>query len=248
MNKVSAPFFWWKGVNSTDMGVYMTSRPTRSVAVLNGQKANNLGRDGFTFYDEGGYGAVTIKCDIAIPKASDLDAALAWLSGSGHLIFSDESSFYWDAMVITSFNRTSPFKRLEGQKMTITWTCQPFRYVQNESMITLSPSGTVTGQGHVASRPLVRVAGSSTASSPATLTMGSDVMQLILSSNTPLYIDCDAKAAYTLTNSTRIYAGQNVMIAAGSDWYELAPAGGSTIVAASGGITEVKIQPRWRYF
>ena len=40
MNKAVSPYFRWKDTNSTDMGVYMTSRPTRSVAVLNGQKAN----------------------------------------------------------------------------------------------------------------------------------------------------------------------------------------------------------------
>jgi phage-related protein len=248
MNRLPAPFFRWKDINSTDMGVYMISRPTRSVAVLNGQKANNLGRDGFTFYDEGGYGAVTIKCDIAIPKALDLDAALAWLSGSGHLVFSDESSFYWDAMVITSYNRTSPFKRLEGQKMTITWTCQPFRYLNSESLITRTSTGSFNGQGHVASCPLIRVVGSSTAANPATLMINGDSMQLILSSNTPLYIDCDAKAAYVLSSGVRIYAGQNVMIAAGSDWYRLNPAGQSNTVNTMTNISEIRIQPRWRYF
>lgn len=248
MQKLSAPYFTWKGDTSTSKGVFMISMPTRGAAVLNGQKANNLGRDGFTFYDEGGYGAITIKCDVVVPANSNLDAALAWLNGSGSLTFSDDPYKHWDAMIITSYNRTSPVKRLEGQKMTVTWTCQPFRYLNSESLVTLSASGSFDGQGHVASRPLIRVAGSSTSASPATLTIGSDTMQLILTSGTPLYIDCDAKAAYVIgTGNARIYAGQNVMIAAGSDWYELQPAGSSNAVVMADGITEVKIQPRWRF-
>lgn len=195
MQKLSAPYFTWKGATSTSKGVYMISMPTRAAAVLNGQKANNLGRDGFTFYDQGGYGAITIKCDVVVPVNSNLDAALAWLNGSGTLTFSDDPYKHWDAMIITSYNRTSPFKRLEGQKMTITWTCQPFRYLNTESLVTLTQTGTFDGQGHVASRPLIRVVGSSTSASPATLQIGSDTMQMVLTSGTPLYIDCDAKAA-----------------------------------------------------
>lgn len=248
MQKLSAPYFTWKGDTSTSKGVFMISMPTRGAAVLNGQKANNLGRDGFTFYDEGGYGAITIKCDVVVPSNSNLDAALTWLNGSGSLTFSDDPYKHWDAMIITSYNRTSPFKRLEGQKMTITWTAQPFRYLNSESVITLTQTGTFSGQGHVPSRPLIRVAGSSTSASPASLQIGSDTMQMVLTSGTPLYIDCDAKAAYVIgTGSTRIYAGQNVMIAAGSDWYELQPAGSSNAVVMADGITEVKIQPRWRF-
>lgn len=252
MNKVSAPFFRWKGVNSTDMGVYMISRPTRSVAVLNGEKANNLGRDGFTFYDKGGYGEVTVDCDIVIPKASDLSAALAWLSGHDHLVFSDESSFYWDAMVITSPSRTSPFKRLEGQEMTITWTCQPFRYVLNETQLTFTGNTTFAGQGHVPSRPLVKIEGSSTANAPAAVdfvdSQGQhNIFNLILTQGTPLYIDCDAKAAYTLNNGVKVYAGDKVMIAAGADWWELRT-DNSNYVAMANGVTKVTVTPRWRYF
>lgn len=245
MQKITAPTFSWKGVSSSTMGVFMLSRPTRGVAVLNGQKANNLGRDGFTFYDEGGYGAITIKMDVAIPKASDLNAALAWLNGSGQLIFSDESAYYYDAMIITSYNRTAPFKRLAGQEMSITWTAQPFRQLVSESQITLTANGTIAGQGNVSSRPLVRVLGSSTSASPATLTIGSDTMQLVLQSGQALYIDSDAKAAYTISGATRIYAGEKVAIAAGSDWFSLSPSG--TLLTMADGITEVKIQPRWRF-
>ena len=253
MQKLSAPYFKWKGDTSTSKGVFMISMPTRGAAVLNGQKANNLGRDGFTFYDEGGYGAITIKCDVVIPENDNLDAALAWLNGSGTLTFSDDDSKHYDAMIITSYNRSSPFKRLEGQKMTITWTAQPFRYLNSESVITLTQTGTFSGQGHVPSRPLIRVVGSSTSASPATLTIVDNnnqpnTMELVLTSGTPLYIDCDAKAAYTLSSGTRIYAGQNVNIAAGSDWFELKPTGtNNNSVTMANGITEVKIQPRWRF-
>lgn len=254
MNRLSAPYFKWKGATSTSKGVFMISMPTRGAAVLNGQKANNLGRDGFTFYDEGGYGAITIKCDVVVPKNRDLDAALAWLNGSGTLTFSDDDTKHWDAMIITSYNRSSPFKRLEGQKMTITWTAQPFRYLNTESAITLTSSGNFSGQGHVPSRPLITVKGSSTSASPATLTIYDNtnqpnVMELILTSGTPLYIDCDAKGAYVISSGGRVYAGQNVRIAAGSDWYELKPAGqaNNNRVEMANGITEVQIQPRWRF-
>jgi phage-related protein len=254
MQKLSAPYFKWKGATSTSKGVYMISMPTRGAAVLNGQKANNLGRDGFTFYDEGGYGAITIKCDVVIPDNDNLDAALAWLNGSGQLTFSDDPNKHWDAMIITSYNRTSPFKRLEGQKMTVTWTCQPFRYLNTENTITLTSTGMFSGQGHVPSRPLIQVSGSSSSASPATLSivdnnLQTNTMQLVLTSGTSLYIDCDAKAAYTMSGGAMIYAGQNVMIAAGSDWFELRPAGttNNNSVTMSGGITQVVITPRWRF-
>jgi len=254
MRRLSAPKFRWKGTDSDTMGVYMVSMPTRGVAVLNGQKANNLGRDGFTFYDEGGYGAVTIKCDIVVPDNTKLNAALAWLSGRDHLVFSDESSYYWDAMVMTTFNRSSPAKRLEGQQMTITWTCQPFRYILNEAAeeLVFTANSTFQGKGHVPSRPLVKVEGASTADAPAAVdfldSQGQhNIFNLILTQGTPLYIDCEAKAAYTQSGSGKVYAGDKVMIAAGADWWELRT-DGNNYVAMANGVDQVTVTPRWRFF
>ncbi len=101
----------------------------------------------------------------------------------------------------------------------------------------------------MASAPRIWVSGESTADTPATLTINGDTMQLILTSGEPIYIDSDAKAAYRTSGSTRIYAGNQVMIAAGSDWFKLNPEGtNNNSVSVMSGINEIRIQPRWRFF
>lgn len=235
--------FDFAGKNSEDMGVRLLSQPTIEQPVMRGTKNTLPGRHGFMYTADGGYGEIKVKVDLAVPDPDEyLADALNWLRGSGDLVFSNDEDYAYEASVITAFNRTPITKRLDGQKMTVTFTCQPFRHLVREKPIVLTEAKIFKGQGHVASLPLLKVEGSGSES----LMVNDQTMLLTLNSGTPLFIDCDAGTAYAEGESDLVFAGGQVTLV--DDWFQLRPQGKTqNAVNFTSGISQVTIYPRWRW-
>lgn len=236
--------FWveFNGIKSSDIGALMVKMPTRNHPVIQYDQVDIKGRDGKLFVTNGNYGTITTKVDLVVPKNADLPRVLNWLKGRGNLRFSDSPDYYYDAYVATSFARSSPVQRLEGQKMTVTFTCQPFRMAVNEQTINQSTK-TFYGQGDMESMPLVAVTGSGNVD----LMINSETILLsgITSSHT-IYLDCDAGLAYTINGGSKEFAGQYVTVV--NDWFRLKPSGQWNEIGWSGTINQLIIKPRWRWF
>lgn len=233
------------GVNSNDVGAVAISQPIRQHPVLNGSPEDAVGRDGFLSKAKH-YKYITCKQDFAIPNAEDIPEVLNWLRGSGDLIFSDEPDYAYEAMLLTVPSRQALAKHLDGQKLTVTWTCQPFRHEVREKQIILERSSVFCGRGHVNAFPLLCVEGSGTQS----LIVNGRTFLLTLESGTPLYIDCDAKVVFIkLANGLLEFAGQRVTLT--DAWPELRPktkvASEYNNIAFTSGIRKLTITPRWRW-
>ena len=230
----------FKGVRNDSVGAKIVGMPIRQATALRGEKEILPGRDGFLLIPTG-YQEITIKQTLAVEN-NNLAQVKSWLSGSGDLIFGDDPTHAYEAMVMTPTALSSVTKRLTGQKFTVTFTCQPFMHLVNESQIVMTSGSVFVGQGDVKSMPLVKVEGSGT----HTLTVNGRSMTLALTSGAPLYIDCDAGLAYTMSSNTRTFAGDKVNIL--NDWFELNPSGSNNSVSFPSGITSVTLTPRWRFF
>ena len=246
MNRISDMYMKFNGVRDSDVGARLIAMPTRQVTALRGDKVTIPGRAGFLLATKG-WQEITIKADIAVPDNSNLPAVKAWLRGRGQLIFGDFPTRYYDAVVMTVTPMQSITKRLEGQKMTVTFTCQPFMRAVTEDQVTITSGSVFSGLGDVESEPLVKVEGSGA----QTLTINGRSMNLTLTSGTPLFIDNEAGTAYTIQSSEYVFAGDAVEV--DDDWFELRPFYSNTDttnwnnVTLTNGITRVTITPRWRW-
>lgn len=245
LKRITDMFISFKGIRNDDVGARLIKMPTRQETALRGTKQTLPGRDGILLVPTG-YKEITIKQDMIVPDNEDMPAVREWLSGSGDLVFGDFPEYAYDAMIISPFNMSSPMQRLEGQKFTVTFTCQPFRHLVKEKTIELTSGRVFNGQGDVNSMPLIKVEGSGS----ETLIVNGRSMILTLTSDVPLYIDCDAGTAYTMNNATLVFAGDQVIIE--DDWFELYPKSRDTSgwnnVNFTSGITKVTLTPRWRWF
>lgn len=130
-------------------------------------------------------------------------------------------------------------KHLTGEKWSVTFTCQPFRYRTGDADITCTGTKTVTGNGNIYSMPIVKVEGNGT----GTVKVNDDEITVTVQTGKPLYLDCDAGLAYTIENGNKVFAGTSVSVA--DDWFRLLPTTNTVIV--SSGLTAT-ITPRWRFY
>lgn len=246
--KLETPWFSFNGVRNTEVGALMVKMPTRQVPAINGSKITISGRDGYLFVSDGTYGAITVKQDIFIPQNKDVRKVLKWLTRSGQLVFSDEPEYYYEAVNITTASMSYSVQRIEGQKVSITFTCQPFKKQLREQPVVGQAYNHNTqefdGHGDIAARPIVALTGSTT---EAILNVNGNEMKVTLN-GVPLYIDCEAKLAYTYNPAGDIvYAGNQIMIEDG-DWFTLNPEGENNTFKAQLGIDGVTFYPNWRFF
>lgn len=244
MKRITDMFMSFKGVRNDDVGAQLIGMPTRQETALRGTKQILPGRDGFLLVPNG-YQEITIKQDIAVPDSDAMADVKKWLTGSGDLVFGDFPEYAYEALIMTPLAMSSMSKRLTGQKFTVTFTCQPFLHLVKEKAIELTTGKVFNGQGDVNSKPLVKVEGNGS----QTLIVNGRSMYLTLTTGTPLYIDCDAGTAYTISDSSYVFAGSLVMVV--DDWFELYPKSRKVAdwnnVNFTSGITKVTLTPRWRW-
>lgn len=234
-------WFSFKGVKNDEFDVRMVAMPTRPHPARKGELIDVPGADGKLWIDADAYDRILVTLKVVTAGNDNIDAVSAWLSGAGKLIFGDEPERAYNARITKEFNRTNQNARLRGQTFTITFDCEPYRYESSPAeAFTISESpGQIANPGTVASKPLIKVNGTGSGN----LMIGSETM-LFEGLTGSIYIDCDAKIAYTgegTADDPRLMATQNVT----GEWIEIAP--GNQYVSFTGGISSVEILPRWRW-
>lgn len=115
---------------------------------------------------------------------------------------------------------------------TVTFSCDPFEYARNDSMIKVASGGEVENIGTFESTPLLKLYGSG----KGTLTVGSTKVAVDLQKEYMLMDSEIQEAYYTTTNLGSLMTGE---------FPKLPP--GKTKITFDGGITGVEIQRRCRY-
>lgn len=115
---------------------------------------------------------------------------------------------------------------------TITFDCQPYMVEAVDSQITLTETAAIVNPGSMVSYPLIQVNGSGDA---VFAVNGNEIQIDSMTSNVPVYIDCQNGYVYTASGATSI-RGEIPFLAMGSN----------TITITSG-ITSLVITPHWRW-
>lgn len=161
MKRLTEAWFTFRGVKSSDMGIYIKQMPVRYLPGRNYTRKHASGADGTYALGDGAYNDARVQMEVDLRDETKLTDVLAWLTGSGELVFSDEPDLAYEASIEKEYSRAAISPRLTGQRFTITWTCKPFRrMIPAASPITLTAAGNIDNPGTVYSLPKITVVGS----------------------------------------------------------------------------------------
>ena len=233
-------WFSFNGVRSTAMGVRMAGQLTFTSPAARGREEDVYGRDGKLWIPEGAFERVTGSVKLVCADDADLSAVSAWLSGEGELIRGTEPNYAYKARITKSAKRQPHMLRDMNEEWTQEFSCEPFKYLATpaDDITLTSASESIANPGNVASAPLLCVS----LTAEGALTIGADTMSFSgFEEALDLYVDCDAKICYMLTEGVMTLANQY----AGGDWFHLEP--GVSAVSLEGGVESVAVTPRWRW-
>lgn len=151
------PYFIYNNIDSRDMGILVNELPPIIKAPRDINKIIIPGRDGFLTEDFQTYGGTVKSCECTILDITQVDQVLAWLDGSGEVIFSNQLDRKYQACIINQI----PFNRIirKWYKFIVIFDCQPFSLVINSPVITMTIPGTIVNPGNHPSKPTIKIYG-----------------------------------------------------------------------------------------
>lgn len=248
MNKLTEAWFEFKGVKSSDIGLYITQMPSRELPVMDMNFHKVSGKSGSIRISDGSYEDIQISVQFKMLDVSNWDSAVNLLRGQGKLRFSDSQLYEYDAVVSDPPTMQYEMHRFDTQAFSVTFVCHPFRMLHTPaSDITVSSSGTsITNPGTASSLPRIKVTGSGAFS----LSIGGQTMFF---TDVSSGVIIDSELGDVLTYDGSLLANDK----ASGDLFEIQPGqsyvswveGGTNEQgqAVTGSVTNVVITPRWRY-
>ena len=225
-------YFFWKGVNSLDMGVIACGLPPYTIA---GERAEHIevpGRAGSLTRLEGDdvYNDITVDVECFVRSDAAIAGLDEWLKGSGALQLPNWPSGWYQARVINQISLERILAGRAHRRFTVSFRLQPFRQAMEDCEEVLTDSGQfLTNGGSIAAAPVITVLGSG----DITLMVGMSIVELE-GVEEGIILDCGSQEAYWGTESLN-----NCM----SGDFPLLPAGAAA-VSWEGEVSSVTI--RWR--
>lgn len=225
------PSFTFKGIKSTDMGVYIHAMPTDDYPADYGDFIQIPGRDGYLYIDKEYRLPITKQLTAVIMPdmtQSGLIQIQRWLTGAGELSFSNEPDIFYQARIRDNVNISTP-KGLQAEKyVSLNFMCQPHKYLTSgKSKITLLGSATLINPGSD-SKPLITINGSGAVS----LSIGSQLIQATITDT--LSIDSELMECYKGATLQTFTGPFPVLLS------------GSNAISWTGTVTSIEVIPRWR--
>lgn len=226
----------WNGKNSYDCNIVVQRYPERTIAKRKYEVVSIPGRSGDLYFSQEAYENVTQEYEVYIsaekPKLPVMARKAAeWLSTPGyHELWDDYDP---DVFRLAYYSGAVNIENIFNQfgRMTLSFSCKPQRFLTSGKEVRefQSPGKLYNPTGFNA-KPEITVFGSGS----GTVTIGGTTVSLSGLSEY-VVIDSDLQDAYKGTlNCNSVMTG---------DFPELAP--GDNLISWTGGITGVKIIPRW---
>lgn len=209
-------YFIWQNIDSREVkGLIVTALPPIHKPRMRTQVLTLDGRDG-SIITPLGFEAYKKKVKIGLTKGYDINEIIAWLNGSGQVIFSNESEKYFNAQIVESidFEKLLRFKTAE-----ITFEVQPFKYSTTERTKTFDITTTqriqVVNAGNYTSKPTMTIYGSGTINFYLN---GVQQFTLELNENDSVTLDSAEQEAYSDTGlRNRIMDGNFLILQKGTN-------------------------------
>ncbi len=226
----------WKNKSSKDIkGLIITNTPPITKPKMKVNKVEIDGRDG-DIIEKVGYESYTKNVGIGLTRNFDIDEIIKYFTGDGELILSDEP----DKVYIASIYDDVDYERLlQMRKATIKFHVQPFKYLKDESKVSLNvttqTSVQVANKGLEFSKPILMLEGSGTVEIAVNginifkYTFPSDEMKVTIDSlKEEAYFDGVYKNRNMLGEFPKLEVGKNTI-----SW--------------TGTLTKIEIQPKSRW-
>ena len=146
----------WKGVDSTTKkGLIITSLPPITKPPMRVKETTIDGRDG-SIIEELGYEPYDKEVKVGLTRDFDIDSIIAYFTGAGQLVMSNEPDKVYDAQIIGQIDYE---RLLRFRTASVKFRVQPYKHKWGESP---SGAGTVVNSGNVESKPIITMQGSGT--------------------------------------------------------------------------------------
>lgn len=240
MSRLNNLWIEFGGVKSNALGLKIIKMPDRTGAAVRGTSVSVLGRSGDLFVSDHSLGSITMQCVMRMLPAADRSLIANWLTGSAHLVLSDDPDFYIKARVSEDIN----FARavINGSVMdvvTVTFNAEPFKYSFDgaQPLETITEVGSITNPGNDSSLPVITIYGSGNIN----LMIGGFTL-LLSDVNEYITIDTDAKIAF---KDDANHSSKVTLVDDDDMWPELLP--GENLISWAGNVTSISIIPHWRW-
>ena len=228
-------YFIWNGVKSTDYGIHVSEHPPITLPAERTTQTNVPGRPGSLTTLEGDdvYDDLLLTVTCFVTDTSRIADITRWLKGGGKVTFANRLGGYYKARVVNQI----PFdKILRGNphcSFSVNFRCFPFWYLEDVADITVTQSSSVvTNPGSVYAEPVITVYGSGT----ITLMVGTTIVELENITGL-VVIDSMLKEAYMGTTLMNDHMTGEFPV--------LVP--GVNGISWTGSVSQVVVQPNWRY-
>ena len=228
-------WFEWNGVRCTAKGIHVSEQPPITIPEERAAYTNVPGRPGSltTLEGEDVYNDLVLTAECFITDPTQIPVIAGWLKGSGTVTFANRPGGFYYARVTNQI----PFEKiLRGnphRSFAVNFRCKPFWYQAGVQPVTITASGsTITNPGTVYSEPVITVNGSG----DITLMVGTQIIELTGVSNS-ITLDTTLQEAYKGTT------GMNTCMS--GEFPILKP--GTNAISWTGNVTNVVVQPNWRY-
>lgn len=228
------PWFMYNGVDSRDMGLWVKELPAPARAEERAETVEIPGRAGHLTLKEGVdvHNSRLMECVVQAPYTADFEAILAWLTGSGKVIFSGNENRVYDAEITAEVK----FDKVSNsiKEAVIPFFVQPHagQYPPESAITITGESGTITNPGNVAARPIVEV----TYEGNIQINIGDSAMAFTAVPG-KLTVDCGANIV--LDENGELWQGVY-----SGDFWRIEP--GENEITADNSCT-LKITPNWRW-
>ena len=228
-------YFIWNGEDSRQAHCRV---PNRVPVIRPEERVEHVtipGRSGELTQVEGEdiYNSYIQTVTVTVEGAENLPAVEAWLRGDGFVTFDIQPELMQRARIINAVTFEKVSRNLPLWSGDVQFYCEPVKRLREESSITVTSAGTtVTNPGQLTARPRITLTGSGL----VTLRMGGKALTIpdLVSGWT-----ADSETEWILNGSAPVVG------ACRGDFPLLAP--GENTVQWTGDITQLVIEPRWRF-
>ena len=234
--------FTWRGESSDAHGVVVRNLPPIYSPQVRDEAVPIPGRSGALHMQDGAYEEQLMMLEGYLPYeqgvvVSPIETIKAWLSGAGDLTLSDQPDRRYKARIIDAIAFTPWVQGFADRIFSASFWADPLAYEADPEVIRMLGPRTIENPGTVPAAPLIRIKGSGR----VTLTVGDITISLDNLSGT-VTIDCDAMSAYLGTDAsgtaTAITLDDHAWPVLGLD---------STRISWTGSVSQVEIEPNWRW-
>ena len=231
--------FGWRGVSSDAHGVVVTKLPP---VMFPGRRTETIvvpGKSGALHIEDGAWDEMLLPIECYLPYeqggvVSSIETLALWLQGEGWLTLSNRPGRRFRARLTDAVMLSPLMEGFEDRIFALSFWADPFAYELVPTVRTETVPFTLTNPGTVYAEPVIEL----TATGDVTLTIGDQTISI---DGAPGTVMIDVPAGLIFSGETNLTGSAST-----EDWPLILPTG-ECAVSWTGDVSQVKIQPNWRW-